>query len=197
MGSCSRKRLSVNSSRSGDALLKKRENLNSKTLTVKDSSIRSFWTCLTASPCSTANTNKHNNTTNRSIKQLINTVSRFLQTCRNIRIKFLSWVYMYTTEREGEREENRTLECVIFARHLFRCFAKMLVGTVKSVVVFPGRCFHGCLALMQCTGLFHRRGRGNDVCCGLFQLVFLRRNKKGVTTLNILNPENEGIGTYT
>ena len=33
--------------------------------------------------------------------------------------------------------------------------------------------------------------------CWLFQLVFLHRNKKGVTTLNILNPEDEGIGAYT
>ena len=42
-----------------------------------------------------------------------------------------------------------------------------------------------------------KRKNKTDVCYGLFQLVFLRRNKKGVTTLNILNPENEGIGTYT
>ena len=32
-----------------------------------------------------------------TIKQLINAVSQFLQICRNIRIKFLSWAYMYTT----------------------------------------------------------------------------------------------------
>ena len=28
---------------------------------------------------------------------MINAVSQFLQMCRNIRIKFLSWAYMYTT----------------------------------------------------------------------------------------------------
>ena len=32
-----------------------------------------------------------------TIKQLINAVSQFLQMCRNIRIKFLSWAYMYRT----------------------------------------------------------------------------------------------------
>ena len=32
-----------------------------------------------------------------TIKQLISAVSQFLRTCRNIRIKLLSWVYMYTT----------------------------------------------------------------------------------------------------
>ena len=49
---------------------------------------------------------------------MINAVSQFLQTCRNIRIKFLSWAYIYTTlhffrqtcdsnkeiDRETERE---------------------------------------------------------------------------------------------
>ena len=33
------------------------------------------------------------------MKQLINAVSQFLQTCRNLGIKFLSWAYMYTTLR--------------------------------------------------------------------------------------------------
>ena len=32
-----------------------------------------------------------------TIEQLINAVSQFLQMCKNIRIKFLSWAYMYTT----------------------------------------------------------------------------------------------------
>ena len=32
-----------------------------------------------------------------TIKQLINAVSQFLQMCRNTKIKFLSWAYMYTT----------------------------------------------------------------------------------------------------
>ena len=32
-----------------------------------------------------------------TIKQLINAVSQFLQMCRNIIIKFLSWAYMYIT----------------------------------------------------------------------------------------------------
>ena len=32
---------------------------NSKTLIFEDSSVRFIWTCLTASPCCTANTNKH------------------------------------------------------------------------------------------------------------------------------------------
>ena len=39
---------------------RKRENLNSnsKTLLLKDSSVRSIWTCLTASPCYTTNTER-------------------------------------------------------------------------------------------------------------------------------------------
>ena len=41
------------------------ENSKSKTLILKDSSVRSIWTYLTASPCYTTNTNKHDFTTNR------------------------------------------------------------------------------------------------------------------------------------
>ena len=36
-----------------------KEDLNSKSLILKDSSVRSVWTCLTASPCYTTNANKH------------------------------------------------------------------------------------------------------------------------------------------
>ena len=46
-----------------------RENSNSKTLILKDSSVRSIWTYLTASPCYTTNTNKHNYTTSRYYKR--------------------------------------------------------------------------------------------------------------------------------
>ena len=42
-----------------------RENSNSKTLILKDNSVRSIWTYLTASPCYTINTNKYDNTTNK------------------------------------------------------------------------------------------------------------------------------------
>ena len=42
-----------------------RERENSKTLILKDSSVRSVWTYLTASPCYTTNTNKHDNITNK------------------------------------------------------------------------------------------------------------------------------------
>ena len=41
-----------------------KENSNSKTLIFKYSSVGSIWTCLTASPCYTTNTNKHDYTTN-------------------------------------------------------------------------------------------------------------------------------------
>ena len=41
-----------------------RENSNSKTLILKDSSVRSIWTYLTASSCYTTNTNQHDYTTN-------------------------------------------------------------------------------------------------------------------------------------
>ena len=64
-------------------------NLNLKALILKDSSVRPIWTYSTASPRSTTNTNKHDNTTNKYYKhkQLINAVSQFLQMCRNITIK--------------------------------------------------------------------------------------------------------------
>ena len=53
-----------------------RENSNSKSLILKDSSVRSTWTYhLTASPCYTANTNKHNYTISTN-KQLINAVTQ-------------------------------------------------------------------------------------------------------------------------
>ena len=41
---------------------------NWKTLILTDSSVRSIWTYLTASPCYTTNTNNYNNTTNRYYK---------------------------------------------------------------------------------------------------------------------------------
>ena len=44
-------------------------NSNSKTLILKDSSIRSIWTYLTASPCYSTNTSKHGDTTNRYYKR--------------------------------------------------------------------------------------------------------------------------------
>ena len=56
-------------------------NSNSKTLILKDSSIRSIWTYLTASPCYSTNTSKHDDTTNRYYKQLINAVSQSSYTC--------------------------------------------------------------------------------------------------------------------
>ena len=43
-------------------------NSNAKTLILKDSSVRSIWTYLTASPWYTTNTNKHDNTTNKYYK---------------------------------------------------------------------------------------------------------------------------------
>ena len=48
---------------------RERENLNSnsKTLLLKDSSVRSIWTYLTASLCYTTNTNKRDSTTNKKI----------------------------------------------------------------------------------------------------------------------------------
>ena len=47
----------------------KKKDSNSKTLILKDSSVRSIWIYLTASPCYTANTNnKHDNTTNKYYK---------------------------------------------------------------------------------------------------------------------------------
>ena len=43
-------------------------NSNPKTLILKDSSVRSIWIYVTASPCYTTNANKHNYTTNRYYK---------------------------------------------------------------------------------------------------------------------------------
>ena len=56
-----------------------RENSNSKTLILKDNSVRSIWTYLQASPCYTANTHTKNTTIPQTniismIKQLINAV---------------------------------------------------------------------------------------------------------------------------
>ena len=44
---------------------KERESSNSKSLILNDSSVRSIWTYLTASPCYTTNTNMQDYTTNR------------------------------------------------------------------------------------------------------------------------------------
>ena len=45
-----------------------RKNSNSKSLILKDSSVRSIWTYLTAGPCYTTNTNMHDYTTKRYYK---------------------------------------------------------------------------------------------------------------------------------
>ena len=42
-----------------------------------------------------------------TIKQLINAVSQFLQICRNIRIKFLSWGMGRERETETDRQTDR------------------------------------------------------------------------------------------
>ena len=56
---------------------RERENYsNSKTLILKDSSVRSIWTYLTGSPCYTTNTNNYDYTTNKYYKQFIDAVSQ-------------------------------------------------------------------------------------------------------------------------
>ena len=47
---------------------RERENSKSKAVILRDSSVRSIRTYLTASPCYTTNTNKHGNTTNKYYK---------------------------------------------------------------------------------------------------------------------------------
>ena len=47
-----------------------RENSNSKTVILKDSSVRSIWTYLTASLFYTTNTNKHDNTTREREREM-------------------------------------------------------------------------------------------------------------------------------
>ena len=55
--------------RNGERWIREREeNSNSKTLILKDSSVRSIWTYLTGSSCYTTNTNKHDYNTNRYYK---------------------------------------------------------------------------------------------------------------------------------
>ena len=44
-------------------------NSASKTVILKDGSVRSTWTYLTASPCYTTNTNKHDYTTNMYVSK--------------------------------------------------------------------------------------------------------------------------------
>ena len=90
-------RESVSEAKEGET---ERENSNSKTLMLKDSSVRSIWTYLTqvlAKLQTQINTTVPQTNIISMIKQLINAVSQFLQLCKNIRIKFLSWAYMYTT----------------------------------------------------------------------------------------------------
>ena len=54
-------------------------NSNSRTLILKDSSVRSIWTYVTASPCYTTNTNKHGK---RERERVVQTRGRLLfQTC--------------------------------------------------------------------------------------------------------------------
>ena len=70
----------TNTNKHNNTQTRERENSNSKTLILKDSSIRSIWrtvaldpfgpTYLTASPCYTTNTNKHDNTTNKREREL-------------------------------------------------------------------------------------------------------------------------------
>ena len=58
--------------------------LEAENFNTKDNSVRSIWTYLTASPCYTTNTNKHDYTTNSCIntkKQLVNTVSQSWYKC--------------------------------------------------------------------------------------------------------------------
>ena len=57
---------------------RKNSNSNSKTLMLKDSSVRSIWTYVTASLCHTTNINKHGYTTYiiSTNKQLVNAVSQ-------------------------------------------------------------------------------------------------------------------------
>ena len=70
-----------------------------------------------------------------TIKQLINTVShsesQFLQMCRNIRIKFLSWAYMYTTFRFLGKHMIQT-NLSVFDERLFRpIFVQTMFQTRK------------------------------------------------------------------
>ena len=122
-------------------------NSNSKTLILKDSSVRSIWTYLTPSPCYTTDTNKHEKTTNKyynisTIKQLINAVSQFLQMCRNIRIEFISWTYMYTTlkflgKRVIQTNLSKFNEKLFWGIYLFRLRLKQ--GTEIHDFIFWSR----------------------------------------------------------
>ena len=75
-----------------------RVNSNSKTLILKDSSFRFIWTYLTASPCYTTNTNKHDNATNRETER-----DRQTDTQRHTERQT-------ETQRDGGREEGRQTE---------------------------------------------------------------------------------------
>ena len=60
---------------------------------LEDSSVKSTWTYhLTASPCYTANTNKHNYTISTN-KQLINAVTQ----CKQVDIAHVYWRMQYDT----------------------------------------------------------------------------------------------------
>ena len=64
---------------------RERERENSKPLILKDSSDRSIWTYVTASPCYTTNTNKHDYTTNREREREIKNF--ILQVCSLVSVK--------------------------------------------------------------------------------------------------------------
>ena len=67
--------ININWTQSISRWRRKRER-EQKTLTLKDSSVRSIWTNLTASRCYTTKINKHDYTTNRYYKQPINAVAQ-------------------------------------------------------------------------------------------------------------------------
>ena len=83
------------------------------------------------------------------IKQLINAVSQFLQMCRNIRIKFLSWAYMYTILKfvgkhviqtnPQERERDISVSVCVF-----------IVCACACVCV----CMRACVSVCVCMGAY-------------------------------------------
>ena len=88
--------------------------LNSKTLILKDNSIRSIWTYLTASPWCITNTNKHDYTTNTYIstnKQYINAVAQnsYIYAEASNYLSFMDIHIVYNTQFRQKCDSNKSV----------------------------------------------------------------------------------------
>ena len=127
-----------------EVLGRERENYsNSKTFILKDSSVRSILTYLTASRCYTTNTNMHDYTTNRYIistnKQLINEVSQSSYKYAETEIKFLSHNQIF--RRTCDSNKSLLIWREVIFRHIFVQITFETRKTNTGFYVYTGRDF--------------------------------------------------------